>query len=189
MTGDPHIVATCAAVLFTVAIAGFYIARMERLRRREAEIESYLASIEALQRSQNTLLDRLDDQVERERRFRELVEGRFALMRQLADTCYTYNNMRQLADRLREVALDASFYRDLRQMVDLHYDGAIGRLRQALPALSERDTDFAALLLAGFSPQEIAAVTGDSLNSIYLRKSRLRRRVAAEAADVAALFG
>lgn len=188
MPSDPHLTAMLAVVLFTTAIVWLYVARVRAVHRREREIEGYLAAIEALQRSRNTLLDRLDSQVDRERRLKELLEGRFALMRSLAATYYTYGNLRQLSDRIRELSTDAAFRRDLGEMVDLHYDGALTRLRRTLPSLSERDADFAALLIAGFSPQEISAVTGDSLNSIYLRKSRLRRRLAACGAEVPRYF-
>ena len=63
-------------------------------------------------------------------------------------------------------------------IADLYSDRAVSRLREQFPDWTRRNYDFAALVIAGFSPQEICVMLGMSLNGVYTLKSKLKRRIA-----------
>ena len=90
-----------------------------------------------------------------------------------------------------EVALAEALYltavernADVVRMADLYNRGAVNRLREAFPGWTERNHDFAALVIAGFSPQEICVMLGMTPNGVYTLKSKLKRRIAES--DIAA---
>ncbi|MBD9234088.1 MAG: helix-turn-helix transcriptional regulator, partial [Alistipes onderdonkii] len=47
-----------------------------------------------------------------------------------------------------------------------------------LPGWTPRNYDFAALVVAGFSAQEISVMLDMTLNGVYTLKSKLKRRIA-----------
>ena len=68
--------------------------------------------------------------------------------------------------------------RDLESMVDLYHDGIVTLLRENGPELTEEDIRLAVLLIAGFTPQQISIVTDTAVNTVYVRKLRLRNKIA-----------
>ena len=79
---------------------------------------------------------------------------------------------------MRELALSPAMLADVVDMADLYSDRAVTRLREEFPGWTERNYDFAALVIAGFSPQEICVMLDMSLNGVYTLKSKLKRRIA-----------
>ena len=106
------------------------------------------------------------------------LEGRFALLRDIAATYYTYGEGERLARKVKELALSPAMLADIVRMADLYNDRAVTRLRRQLPGWTPRNYDFAALVVAGFSAQEISVMLDMTLNGVYTLKSKLKRRIA-----------
>lgn len=155
-----------------------------KLRQRDERIGEYLALIDSYRESQDSLTSRLDASDSREAALKELLEGRFAHIRDIAATCYTYGEGARLSEKMRQLALSPATLADVVRMADLYNRGAVSRLREAFPGWTERNHDFAALVIAGFSPQEICVMLGMTPNGVYTLKSKLKRRIAES--DIAA---
>lgn len=113
-----------------------------------------------------------------------------AAVRDIAATCYTYGDGERLTAKMRELALSPAMLKDVVDMADLYSDRAVTRLKEQFPDWTQRNYDFAALVIAGFSPQEICVMLGMSLNGVYTLKSKLKRRIAeSQAADRDPLLG
>lgn len=113
-----------------------------------------------------------------------------AAVRDIAATCYTFGEGERLTAKMRDLALSPSVLADVVDMADLYSDRAVTRLREQLPGWTARNYDFAALVIAGFSPQEICVMLDMSLNGVYTLKSKLKRRIAESgAADRGRLLG
>lgn len=170
--------ALLALATVSVAAAWAWMDRRRKLRERDRQIEQQLALLESLRTEHEDLADRLEAQNEREAELKRLLAGRFEMVRELASTCYTYDDGGRLAARVKALALGPATLRDLVETVDRGHDGIVGRLRAAFPDWTEGNVHFAALLAAGCTPQEICILLDLSLNSVYVRKSKLRRRIA-----------
>lgn len=149
-----------------------------RLRRRDEQLDEYLALVESYRESQDSLTSRLRTTDERETAVKELLEGRFAIVREIAATYYLYGETRRLTEKMKELALSPAMLGDVVRMSDLYNDHAVTRLRAQHPGWTERNYQFAALVIAGFSPQEISVMLGMTLNGVYTLKSKLKRRLA-----------
>ena len=79
---------------------------------------------------------------------------------------------------MKELALSPAMLSDIVRMADLYNDRAVTRLRRQLPGWTPRNYDFAALVVAGFSAQEISVMLDMTLNGVYTLKSKLKRRIA-----------
>ena len=116
--------------------------------------------------------------------------GAWPAVRDIAATCYTFGEGERLTAKMRDLALSPSVLADVVDMADLYSDRAVTRLREQLPGWTARNYDFAALVIAGFSPQEICVMLDMSLNGVYTLKSKLKRRIAESgAADRERLLG
>ena len=179
------------AALLTAAAAGWAVVSYRRkLRRRDELLNESLALVDSYRESHDSLTSRLDASDAREAAVKRLLEGRVAAVRDIAATYYTYGEGERLTAKMRDLALSPAVLADVVDMADLYSDRAVTRLREQLPGWTARNYDFAALVIAGFSPQEICVMLGMSLNSVYSLKSKLKRRIAeSEATDRAFLLG
>ena len=166
-----------AALLGTVIVR--LVKRSRRIvQRKNTQIAAYLKELNDYRALKRNLLDRLDMQVSKEREVRELVESRFRQIRELATPYYQHPKTLRLAERVRALALSEEMLRDLESMVDLYHDGIVTLLRENGPELTEEDIRLAVLLIAGFTPQQISIVTDTAVNTVYVRKLRLRNKIA-----------
>ncbi len=164
-----------AALLTTVIVR--LVKRSRRIvGRKNAQIAACLLELEDHRAVEHNLLDRLDMQVSKERELRELIESRFRQIRELATTYYQHPKTLRLAERVRRLALSEQMQSDLENMIDLYHDGIVTRLRNT-GELTEDDIRLAVLLIAGFTPQQISIVTDTAVNTVYVRKLRLRNKI------------
>ena len=177
-------IATLACLLLAAAVTGAVVGYRRKLRHRDAQLSEYLTLLESYRESHDSLTSRLDASDSREAALKELLEGRFAHIRDIAATCYTYGEGARLSEKMRQLALSPATLADVVRMADLYNRGGVSRLREAFPGWTERNYDFAALVIAGFSPQEICVMLGMTPNGVYTLKSKLKRRIAES--DIAA---
>ncbi|MEG0808394.1 MAG: hypothetical protein RR410_08595, partial [Alistipes sp.] len=175
--------------LLVSGVLGWGIVRYRRrLRRREELLDEYLGLLESYRESHDSLTLRLRSTDEREAAVKQLLEGRMAVVREIASTYYLYGETRRLAEKMRELALSPAMLADVVRMTDLYNDNAVTRLCGQFPEWTSRNYDFAALVVAGFSPQEISVMLGMTLNGVYTLKSKLKRRIAESSAADKAFF-
>lgn len=179
-----------AAALVTAAAGVAVVGYRRKLRRRDEQLSESLALVDSYRESHDSLTSRLDASNAREAAVKRLLEGRVAAVRDIASTYYTYGEGERLTTKMRELALSPAMLADVVDMADLYSDRAVTRLREQFPGWTARNYDFAALVIAGFSPQEICVMLGMSLNGVYSLKSKLKRRIAeSTAADRDRLLG
>ncbi|MFZ6729305.1 hypothetical protein ACF3NQ_08145 [Alistipes dispar] len=171
-------IAALAALLIAGAAAWALAGYRRKLRRREEQLAEQLALVDSYRESHDSLTSRLDATDAREAAVKELLEGRVAAVRDIAATCYTYGEGERLSAKMRELTLSPAMLADVVRMADIYNDRAVTRLREAFPGWTGRNYDFAALVIAGFSPQEISVMLGMTLNGVYTLKSKLKRRIA-----------
>ena len=171
-------IAILGALLVIVAAVWALVGYRRKLRRRNEQLNESLALLDSYRESHDSLTSRLDASNAREAAVKRLLEGRVAAVRDIAATCYTYGDGERLTAKMRELALSPAMLNDVVDMADLYSDRAVSRLREQFPDWTRRNYDFAALVIAGFSPQEICVMLGMSLNGVYTLKSKLKRRIA-----------
>ncbi len=171
-------IAILGALLVIVAAVWALVGYRRKLRRRNEQLNESLALLDSYRESHDSLTSRLDASNAREAAVKRLLEGRVAAVRDIAATCYTYGDGERLTAKMRELALSPAMLNDVVDMADLYSDRAVTRLREQFPDWTRRNYDFAALVIAGFSPQEICVMLGMSLNGVYTLKSKLKRRIA-----------
>lgn len=172
-----------AAVLVVTAAGWAVVSYRRKLRRRDEQLSESLALVDSYRESHDSLTSRLDASDAREAAVKRLLEGRVAAVRDIAATYYTFGEGERLTAKMRELALSPAVLADVVGMADLYSDRAVTRLREQLPGWTARNYDFAALVIAGFSPQEICVMLGMSLNGVYTLKSKLKRRIAESGAS------
>lgn len=163
-------IATLACLLLAAAVTGAVVGYRRKLRHRDAQLSEYLTLLESYRESHDSLTSRLDASNEREAAVKASLEGRFALLRDIAATYYTYGEGERLARKVKELALSPAMLADIVRMADLYNDRAVTRLRRQLPGWTPRNYDFAALVVAGFSAQEISVMLDMTLNGVYTLK-------------------
>ncbi|WP_308503169.1 hypothetical protein [uncultured Alistipes sp.] len=179
-----------AAALVTAAAGVAVVGYRRKLHRRDEQLSESLALVDSYRESHDSLTSRLDASNAREAAVKRLLEGRVAAVRDIASTYYTYGEGERLTAKMRDLALSPAMLADVVDMADLYSDRAVTRLREQFPGWTRRNYDFAALVIAGFSPQEICVMLGMSLNGVYSLKSKLKRRIAeSTAADRDRLLG
>lgn len=170
--------AVLLCLLLAFAAAAVVTGYRRRLRRREEQLNETLALLDTYRASHDSLVSRLDASDEREVAVKRLLEGRFAQIREIAATRYTWGEGERLTEKVRELALNADVLAEVVRMADLYNGRAVSCLREQLPGWTARNYDFAALVVAGFSPQEICVMLDMTLNGVYTLKSKLKRRIA-----------
>ena len=183
-------IAVLAAALIAVAAGSAVVGYRRKLRRRDEQLSELLALVDSYRESHDSLTSRLNASNAREAAVKRVLEGRMAAVRDIAATYYTYGEGERLMSKMRELALSPAMLADVVDMADLYSDRAVTLLREQFPGWTERNYDFAALVIAGFSPQEICVMLDMSLNGVYTLKSKLKRRIAdSSAADRDRLLG
>ena len=66
----------------------------------------------------------------------------------------------------------------IEDVVNAKNNNVMAKIRAAFPSISEDNFKLLNLIYAGFSPQEISVIINDTPQNIYVRKSRLKRKIA-----------
>lgn len=170
-----------------VCIVGLNVigAYRRKIRDKNEQLDEYASTISTLgtrvsnvEESRNNLLTQLDTQKEKERELKELLENRFAEVRELISTYYEFGNSKKLqkkVDELLKLQLSGDNFATIEQVVNAKNNDVIKKVRQKYPALKEENIKLLNLIYAGFSAQEISVILNDTPKNIYVRKSRLKK--------------
>ena len=95
----------------------------------------------------------------------------------MAATYDTYGELKFIVDKMKQLSLTPIMLNDNIQMSDFYNDNAVTRLTEQFPEWTARNYEFSALVIAGFSTQEISVMLDMTLNGVYTLKSKLKRRI------------
>lgn len=158
------------------------LAHRRKIRRKDSEIVAYLQQLSALEVSRTGLMEELDSHVEKEALLKDLLQTRFAEIRELARTYYEYGYSKNLQRKVEEMLsvqlLQGESFEIIEKVVNARKNDAIGKIRQEYPGLKEEYVKLLCLIYAGFSPQEMCAVLSDTPQNIYVKKYRLKNKLA-----------
>jgi len=186
------------SIALTVVVAGaiiYYIIYAMRKRRRIARLR-YIQSLRENRRESRRMSQQIDIQTEQVQHMQRLICRSLAPIDRIATTYY---------ERKDSKTAQAGIYRDVERLLDsyvqdskvkeqLEYTVNIGRdnimksIRRELPQLSDKEFDLLLYIYAGFSTSTIALFTGDKPNNVYLRKCRLKNKIAKSEAPSRSTF-
>lgn len=175
-----RIIATVIAA-FGIAISLAIVRYMRyRIRLKNEEINKYMATVHELQ---GTIRQHGDMAPLLER----LLKDRLQLIDELGNMYYEQPNTRKQQEHIYckvksvidDLSNDKTTLDELEDIVNKCRDNKMARLRKDMPELTEKDFKLACYLFTGFSNRIICIFTGDSIENIYKRKSRLKAKIAA----------
>lgn len=168
-------------LLIAVAVI-VILAHKNKIRLKNREIEEYLQQLNAMEVSRNNIMGTLDSHVEKEAFLKELLQTRFAEVKELARIYYEYGYSKNLQKKVEEILsvqlLQGESFEIIEKIINAQKNGAIEKIRREFPGLKEENIKLLCLMYAGFSPQELCAVLNDSPQNIYVKKYRLKNKLA-----------
>lgn len=182
-----YLVAIYVLLFIIVAGAGslLYIFLRRKFRMKNEQLAQYVEAIDSLgtrvssaESSRENLLSQLDVHKAKEKELKELLENRFAEVRELIRTYYEFGNSKKLqkkVDDLLKLQLSGDNFEVIEQVVNAKNNDVIKKVRERYSNMKEDNIKLLNLIYAGFSAQEISVILNDTPQNIYVRKSRLKK--------------
>ena len=179
--------AVYSCILAIMVVTGVFVARRyrERMEEKNTLLAQYADNIESLgtrvasaENSRENLLSQLDIHKAKEKELKELLENRFAEVKELVRTYYESGNSKKLhkkVDDLLKLQLSGDNFEVMEQVVNAKNNDVIKKVREMYPNMKEDNIKLLNLIYAGFSAQEISVILNDTPQNIYVRKSRLKK--------------
>ena len=176
-----YITITVIVVLIIVVIV-MYV--RYKIATKNSEISRYMEAMQNLEQSlfaKNIATDSMTEQIN------HLFESQFTLIDKLSNIYYeTHGTKRdkeaiytQVRGEIEKLQTNKRYIQQLEDIVNKHKGNVMHLLRESMPEFSEMDYRLLCFLYAGFSAKAISVFTGDSIGNIYMRKSRLKSKIAA----------
>ena len=158
--------------------------RITRLAEAEERIETLNHLLEEAQKEPSP------DAGEDDTFFKRILLQQLGIIRMVANTPTAQNQV--LLRRLAETGNDEMpaeeliAWKDLYPIIDRLYDNFYTRLMERFGSvLTDKEVQTCCLLCAGFSTKEIAVITRQAVNTVYIRKSSSRQKMGApDGADI-----
>lgn len=160
----------------------------KRMKEKRLAIEEYTGLIEALKEenevSRNSLMEKLNGQDAKEKVLKQVLNKRLGIIRQLTDLSFKYGDGNKSRDifcrKVKELMsvdiLTHDVLADLLEIANLNYYGIIDFLKTDY-RLSKEELELCSFLCAGFTPQEMSVLYNVNVNNIYVRCSRLGKKM------------
>lgn len=177
------LITTTMAAFITVLLANRY------RKKKEFEKEEYIRYAEEVNRQLKEL--QKDSYTSLQKRYVSMYKSRYETLRALYER-YTMSDGRTDADKImyREVTRlidelrhDIKDSKVLERMLDDDLDGLLSTLRNEIPALTRKDHTLIGYLALGFDIVMTSHFMNCSPNSIYIRKSRLKKTIEESGAE------
>lgn len=181
------IIVAITIVITTMIIAVFSINRYKS--KKEFEKQEYIRYAEEINRQLREL--QKDSYTSLQKRYVSMYKSRYETLRALYER-YTMSDGRTDADKImyREVTRlidelrhDIKDSKVLERMLDDDLDGLLSTLRNEIPALTRKDHTLIGYLALGFDVVMTSHFMNYSPNSIYIRKSRLKKTIEESGAE------
>lgn len=178
-------------IVIIVFIAIFINKHRKRiLGQSRQQQHEYMALIESLNQertsSQIDLMNRLNESIEKEKQLKKVLTKRLEIIKQLSDILYQYGGsdeekpstlFSQKVKNLMDVnTLTQDTLSDLLEIVNENYFGIITFLKTNY-SLSRNDLILCSFISSGFTPQEISIIYNISVDNVYIRCSRLAKKM------------
>lgn len=150
----------------------------EQLAQYVEAIDTLGTRVSSAESTRENLLSQLDVQKAKEKELKDLLENRFAEVRELIRTYYEFGNSKKLqkkVDDLLKLQLSGDNFEVMEQVVNAKNNDVIKKVRERFPNMKEDNLKLLNLIYAGFSAQEISVILNDTTQNIYVRKSRLKK--------------
>lgn len=182
-------------LIVLIIAAGIIVLMRQRLKIKSAQNDALMAEASLLNKS---VLSQADDVNRLQTTLHRLLENRFALIDSLCQTYYesqgTKTERKAIADKVKaeiEAVRTESFY-DMEKAVNDCRDNILSRMKSTLPDIKPEDYRLAVYLASNLSSRTISLLLGESIDVIYKRKSRLKKRLleadTAKSSDFAEIF-
>ncbi|MCM1484557.1 MAG: hypothetical protein NC043_09500 [Muribaculaceae bacterium] len=177
------------SLIAALLAAGVIVWQRQHLALRSAQNEALIAEASllkeglTLQQTQNHALSS---------RLADSLSGRFRIIDELCQAYYesqgTKTEKKAIADRVKAHIADLKSDEGIfREMEACHRD-MLAKLRDALPALKPDEYRMMTYLASGLSNRTIALLIGESIDTAYKRKSRLKAKITASDAPQREVF-
>ncbi len=173
------------SVIVLIAALAVIIWLVQNLRIHKAQNDALMAEASGLKLQ---LQSASDDASRMQSALHGLLDKRFALIDGLCDTYYqsqgTRNERKAIADRVKSeidaVRTDPAIFSEMEKTVNECSDNLLDHIREAYPAIKPEEYQLATFLACGFSSRTISLLSGESIDNVYKRKSRLKQRLTAK---------
>ena len=173
--------------ILLLAVAAVVMVRQYRgrLAKKDMLLAEYSENMDALgnkvanaETQRENLLSQLDVHKAKEKELKDLLENRFAEVKELVRTYYEFGDSKKLhkkVDDLLKMQLSGDNFAVMEQVVNAKNNDVIRKVRGRYPNMREDNVKLLCLIYAGFSAQEISVILNDTHQNIYVRKSRLKK--------------
>lgn len=170
-------------IIFVLILVVVIMYVSHKIVAKNVEINRYMEAMQSLEQSLFTKSMATDSMAEQ---ISHLFESQFSLIDKLSSTYYeTHGTKRdkeaiynQVHSEIEKLQTNKRYIQQLEDIVNKHKGNVMQLLRESMPEFSEMDHRLLCFLYAGFSAKAISVFTGDSVGNIYMRKSRLKAKIA-----------
>jgi hypothetical protein len=167
-------IAAIIIIVLSVSLVIYYLRNV--IKANNIEAMRYMEKILEFQASKERMLEQL----------RELFKERFALVDELCSTYYERHTTKseqiaifnKVKGIIESFATDKSTKKQLEDLVNLHNENVIEKLKTQIPDTTDSEIELFCFLFAGFSPCTISIFINDRIQNVYTRKSRLKKKIA-----------
>lgn len=180
------LVSVIAVLILITLLAVFHHKKV--MKEKSRAIEEYTGLIEALKEeneiSRNSLMEKLNEKDDKEAVLKRALSKRLAIIRQLTDLSFKYGDgnkskdifCRKVKELMNVDILTHDMLADLLEIANLNYYGIIDFLEFHY-RLSKEELELCSFVCAGFTPQEMSVLYNVNVNNIYVRCSRLGKKM------------
>lgn len=182
-------------LIILLIASGIIVWMRQRLIIKSAQNDALMAKVLTLNKS---VLSKTDDVSRLHSKLHGLLENRFALIDSLCQTYYesqgTKTERKAIVDKVKSEieAVRTESFSDMEKAVNDCRDNILSRIKSTLPDIKTEDYQLAVYLASNLSTRTISLLIGESVDVVYKRKSRLKKRLleadAAKNADFAEIF-
>ncbi len=184
----------CISVSALLAIGSVLWCSVSLVRRSREEKERYLKYADEARRQLEA--SKNEDYPALKRKYVELYRSKYEVLGSLYEQyslyCGKKNAQQAIYDKVVSVIDEfKEDYNDkdlIEGMLDEGLDGIMSNLRSEMPQLKEKDYAIFRLLAIGFDVTTISHLMNTTMNSIYIRKSRIRQQLESESPKHKAQF-
>ncbi|MBQ2844051.1 MAG: tetratricopeptide repeat protein [Alistipes sp.] len=173
-----------ALAIIALAVVGVRYFR-KRIRHKEQQIFDYMAAVDQMQEQYNRLQQTVMAKEQGEDTYKSILAERFSTLDTLCRSFFERDTphqqqaqlFREVKGRLQALAEDPRMAAELDRVINARFEHLMVRLVEQMPQLSAEDVHFLRLTYAGFSAQVISLIFHDSVQNIYARKYRIKKRI------------
>lgn len=162
---------------------------LKRIRHQQEEKEKYLQYANEIRLQLEA--SKKDDYPALKKRYVELYKSKFEMIGSLYEQYSLYYGKKNAEHSIYEKVADIvnSFSDDyinsklMEEMLDDGLDGIMTNIRNEVPGLQEKDYIVFRLMAVGFDVTTISHLMNVTMNSVYIRKSRIKSRIEASSPE------